>query len=262
MRLFITGDTHSDIDTHKLSTKCWPEQKNLTRRDTLIIAGDFGVPWHNPEDATDKYLLDQYESRKFTTAFVDGNHENFDAIASYPVVTWHGAKCHKLRPHVYHIMRGEVLKLGGHKILCIGGADSIDKADRVEGKSWWPQETITMDDINKAVAAMYKTNPDIIVSHDAPYLVTRQMYWDPNFTSSEYALAYFYSWTLHWDELQNNDDGFRAWFFGHHHKDREFTKFPKFHEVFHQVVEVPEKIPDGWQCIKKDSKPDDDEEEN
>ncbi len=42
-RIFITGDTHCEIDIHKLSTGAWPEQKNLTNnsagKPTVLTVG-------------------------------------------------------------------------------------------------------------------------------------------------------------------------------------------------------------------------------
>ena len=42
-RIYITGDTHGDIDIHKLTADRWPEGLKLSRDDILIIAGDFGL---------------------------------------------------------------------------------------------------------------------------------------------------------------------------------------------------------------------------
>ena len=50
--IYLTGDTHIPIDISKLNTKNFPEQKNLTRNDYIIIIGDFGLYWH--EDKTYK----------------------------------------------------------------------------------------------------------------------------------------------------------------------------------------------------------------
>ena len=40
--IYITGDTHIPTDVGKLSSKRFPEQKNLTKNDYVIICGDFG----------------------------------------------------------------------------------------------------------------------------------------------------------------------------------------------------------------------------
>ena len=40
--IYITGDTHGEIDIDKLDTKNWSEGKFLSKSDYLIILGDFG----------------------------------------------------------------------------------------------------------------------------------------------------------------------------------------------------------------------------
>ena len=41
-RVFVTGDTHGDMDIKKMNMRYFPLQKELTKDDYLIIAGDFG----------------------------------------------------------------------------------------------------------------------------------------------------------------------------------------------------------------------------
>ncbi len=41
-------------------------------------------------------MIKQYSSLSFTILFVDGNHENFTLLNSYPIEEWHGGKVHKL----------------------------------------------------------------------------------------------------------------------------------------------------------------------
>jgi hypothetical protein len=96
----ITGDTHGDIDWEKLNTEHFPEQRQMDQEDILIIAGDFGCVWHRRDEygnehKSDKYLLNAYENRKFTTVFIDGNHENHEALAEYPKAEFLGAECHQ-----------------------------------------------------------------------------------------------------------------------------------------------------------------------
>ena len=40
--IFITGDTHGDW-INRLRTKVFPEQKEMTKDDYVIICGDFGI---------------------------------------------------------------------------------------------------------------------------------------------------------------------------------------------------------------------------
>ena len=78
--IFITGDTHATTDWEKINTSNFPEQKDLTRDDYLIVCGDFGGVWGDEED---QYIQKTYGERNFTTLFIDGNHENHDLLAPH-----------------------------------------------------------------------------------------------------------------------------------------------------------------------------------
>ena len=92
---YITGDTHGFEDWEKLNTTNFPEQKYMSDYyDFLIIVGDFGGIWDGAEQ--DRYVLKAYNQRKFTTLFIDGNHENHDLLDKYPVEEWNGGKVHKI----------------------------------------------------------------------------------------------------------------------------------------------------------------------
>ena len=48
----ITGDTHGEIDSHKLTVKNFPQQKLMTKSDSLIVCGDFGCVWDGSKKTT------------------------------------------------------------------------------------------------------------------------------------------------------------------------------------------------------------------
>ena len=77
--IYLTGDTHGDFT--RLSKKNFPEQKDLTREDYVIVTGDLGLLWK--EDKTYKYWLDFLNSRNFTVLWVDGNHESFSMLKEF-----------------------------------------------------------------------------------------------------------------------------------------------------------------------------------
>ena len=64
--IYITGDTHIPVDIGKLSTKRFPEQKEMTKSDYVIICGDFGGVWDgsNEEKYWIKWLKNK-NSRRF-----------------------------------------------------------------------------------------------------------------------------------------------------------------------------------------------------
>ncbi len=97
--------------------------------DYVIICGDFGGIWSSDQEDTEK--LDWLEDRPFTTLFVDGDHENFDLLNALPVQEWHGGKVHCVRPHVLHLMRGQVFDIGSRTFFTMGGAASHDIQDGI-----------------------------------------------------------------------------------------------------------------------------------
>ena len=134
--IFVTGDTHGDFT--RFATGNFPEQKEMTKDDFVIICGDFGGVWDGSK--TERYWLDWLESKPFTTLFVSGNHENYDMLARLPVEQWNGGKVHIIEDNMIHLMRGQIFTIDGLKFFTFGGAYSIDKMSRAEGISWFPEE--------------------------------------------------------------------------------------------------------------------------
>ena len=52
-------------------------------------------------------------------------------MATYPVKEWHGGMVHEIRPHVLHMMRGEVFNIQNKKFFAFGGASSHDISDGI-----------------------------------------------------------------------------------------------------------------------------------
>lgn len=226
--IYITGDTHGTNNVQKLYSFAM-SMSGLTKEDYLIIAGDFGAVW-NEQTLEDNLRF--YSSLPFTVLFVDGNHENFDLLNSYPVETWNGGKVHKIKPDIIHLMRGQVFGIEGKTIFTFGGATSIDREWRTEGKSWWKQEVPTREELAEGLANLerYGNKVDYIVTHSC----------------SERALAY---------PAMRNDVGiklncpevgllsyiedktdFKHWYFGHFHVDREIGG--RYTALYYNVTEL------------------------
>lgn len=62
---------------------------------------------------------------------MDGNHENSDLLNTYPEQEWHGGRVHMVRPHVLHLMRGQVVNIGGLTWFTMDGAVSHDIEDGI-----------------------------------------------------------------------------------------------------------------------------------
>ncbi len=215
MAVFLTGDTHGDMDIGKVEELSRTARDRLSRDDFLIVLGDFGLVWRDPPSEGEARRLDWLEAQPWTTLFVDGNHENFDLLYAMPEVPWHGGRVHEVRPHVLHLMRGERFEIGGHSFFVVGGAHSIDREWRTPQVSWWPQE-VPSEEERQRIARRAKTlgNVDYVLTHCPPtgcYDRYRQRFsgfWGP---SDEYT-----------DWLERHIEGtfaYRRWFFGHLHFD-------------------------------------------
>lgn len=254
MSIFVTGDCHGNV--RKFSNAAFQEQKELSRSDTVIVCGDFGLVWEKEETPNEKHWLDWLENKSYTTVFVDGNHENHDRLNSYPVKEWNGGKVHEVRPHVLHLMRGEVYDIEGVKVLAFGGARSHDIRDgildgndpkwkkqakyldsigkymfRVKGVSWWENELPSKEEMENGIQNLkkYDFKVDYVVSHCAPTFV--QAYMSCGAYEHDILTDYFQS--LVYDYGLD----FKYWFFGHYHDDRRVLD--KFGLLYDQITEIP-----------------------
>ena len=83
--------------------------------DLLIILGDVGLKLQNTEE--NEQFTQYFLSAKCPIAPVDGNHENFDFLYSFPVEDWNGGKVHKITDNIVHLMRGHVFWLEGKRVI-------------------------------------------------------------------------------------------------------------------------------------------------
>ena len=164
--IYATGDCHGNF--RRFQPEYFPEQAGMTKNDMVIIAGDFGGVWFG--DSRDDETLDWLERLPFTLAFVCGNHENYDALERYPVAEWHGGKVHRVRPHVLHLMRGQIFELESYRFFTMGGAKSHDTNHRINHISWWRQELPSDEEYSEALQNLerYNWQVDYIITHCAP----------------------------------------------------------------------------------------------
>jgi hypothetical protein len=181
MSIYVCGDIHGDLDIGLLSFSNWPESRELTEKDVVVILGDFGLIWGHPGTRCakkDQYWLDWLGKRPYTVAFVDGNHENFDLINKLPtVVKWAnevGVVETSEKP-IYHLRRGRKYTINGKSALALGGAESHDKGRRIEGLSWWPAEVWSSDDCER-IAEQLPISVDYVLAHTCPQYVANLMF--------------------------------------------------------------------------------------
>lgn len=226
-RIFVTGDTHRD-DLLSIKDLC-DKHPELTKNDYVIIAGDFGGVWAKKTLERD---LQQFSDLPVTVLFVDGNHENFDLIESYPVEIWNGGKVHKIKPDVIHLMRGQVFEIAGKTIFTFGGATSIDRGYRVKGISWWEQELPTYEELDEGIANLkrYDNKVDYIITHSCgqralTYPQIRQIAGAKIMCPESHLLSNF-------EDIVS----FKHWYFGHFHIDARLSY--RFTVIYNNVIEL------------------------
>ena len=251
--IYITGDCHADF--HKFSTKVFPEQKEMTRDDFVIVCGDFGI-WEDSKN--ERYQLDWLEKKPFTILFVDGNHENFDRLhgKEFKVVDFHGGKAHKIRDNIYHLIRGHIFNIDGKNIFAFGGASSHDIKDGIldpgdfeslsalvkrynkltkQGKwvrinhiSWWEEEMPSDEEMDFGIQNLNKhgNKIDYIISHCCPQSVASIL--SNGYYKSDKRTQYF-------NKIAEQNE-FKKWFFGHYHDDKSILD--KYILLFNQIIRI------------------------
>jgi hypothetical protein len=223
-RIFITGDMHGDVDIGKI-TKWKRIADDLDRSDILIVCGDMGFFWDG--NGFDKYIKRYWEQQPFTVLWVDGNHENFDILSAVPVTEKWGGKVQRCAENVYHLCRGEAFTIYGKTFFTMGGANSIDKALRKEGISWWADEVPSAADWFHASDTIQKHGNefDYILTHCAPseLLPLIDFTYEPDMvTNGLQALGSTLSW--------------KKWFIGHYHMDKNFGL--AFSLIYQDIIEL------------------------
>ena len=247
MSIYITGDCHRSFE--RFSTDNFPEQKEMTKDDYVIILGDFGY-WDNT--AHNEWWMNWLNNKPFTTLFVDGNHENFDMLKALPTENWNGGKVQKIKDSVIHLMRGEVYNLQGSTFWCFGGAQSHDIQDgilepnapdfklkkaeldkrgamyRINHLSWWAEEMPNRMEMEFGLSTLedYGHKVDYILTHDAPFKAMYLVY--PGYIELNRLNKYL--------DYVDDITEYKRWFFGHHHENRNIDD--RFTLLYEQIIKL------------------------
>lgn len=229
MKIFVTGDLHGEEGISRFSARNWPVGRRLTKEDVVLVAGDFGLAFSG--DKTENHWLDWLEEKQWTTLFIDGNHENFPLLLSYPEEERFGGTVGVLRPSVLHLRkRGHIYTIAPYKVWCFGGAPSFDKNECVEGRSWWPEEEANAEEREYARKALSDCGAvDFALTHDAPLSLLREIY-------GEHTVA------ARTPKFLDEACGIirtGKWYFGHHYIDAAyFHKGKSFRAIYTDVIEI------------------------
>jgi hypothetical protein len=157
-RILVVGDLHANTGAGFSVI----DHAAALASDLILQVGDFGF-WFDPQGS--KYLRKmeaRLAARDLRLWWVDGNHEQFDRLNAIPVGD-DGRR--QISEHIWHLPRGFRWQWNNTVWVAAGGAVSVDQNYRTEGKTWFPAEELTDQQVDQIIA---DGPADIVVAHDAP----------------------------------------------------------------------------------------------
>lgn len=230
--IYIRGDTHGDLscffDEKMAGQSAW------TSGDKLIVTGDFGFAFRG--SLAERNNLNELAGKPYEILFIDGNHENFDILQTYPEEERYGAPVRRIRDNIFWLQRGNLYTIEGHTFFVMGGGYSIDKAYRLNyeqvsrEKVWFAQEMPSSEEYHRAIATLERCGMkmDYILTHTAPSLIIPRVI-GKNPDPHEGELNGFLTWIY-------KEADFKKWYFGHFHVDMQVNDqmiacFDKMHQI-------------------------------
>ena len=205
----VTGDKHGQLSAMEL-----PDYKEIKKNDTLLICGDFGFIWDHSRAETK--TLKALNKRKYTIAFVDGCHENFELLESYPIVEFHGGKARQIMPNIFQLMREGGCRNRREKNSCLWWRIlwKYDWRFRPKLGDVEPSRRLKLDNAVQHIKQV-EGAVDIIISHEPPYSILGCM--DINKADGT---------TIH-DVLEQirTHCKFKKWYFGKFHVDKQIPPY-------------------------------------
>lgn len=243
--IYVTGDTHGDWKS-RLNEHSFPEQKEMTEDDYVIILGDFGI-WDNSD--RERRNLDWLNNRNFTTLFISGNHSNYDILNTLPVKQWSGGNVNFIRSNIIHLRRGQIFNIDETTLFTFGGAASHDISDgilevgdprikewskdpnkmfRINHKSWWKEELPSEEEMQEGINNLVKYNNDIdfILTHCASSRTAALLF--AGLYKPDILTSYFEQIRM----LVN----YKKWMFGHYHDNKAIND--KEILLYEQIVRI------------------------
>ena len=229
----ITGDTHGGMATITRVSNINRNMNCIPEESAVIILGDSGLNfWLNDTDKKYKKILNNLNYHIYC---VRGNHEerpeNIPGMVliedeNVDNAVWMQEEF----PNIRYFVDGNEYTIGGHSVLVLGGAYSIDKwyrlaragyapeeAETANPKKcgWFKDELLTLQEMSNIWDKICGKRYDFIFTHTCP------LSWEPTdlFLQGVDQNQVDKSMELWLDKVQQVVD-WRVWLFGHFHADR------------------------------------------
>ena len=182
--------------------------RDSSKGDICIVLGDLGLNFaeheHIYKEFTENFLK---TDKKF--AFIDGNHENYDYIYSFPTEKWHGGEVHRLTPNIVHLMRGYIFDIENKSFFVMGGCRSSNKWK--ERELWYREEIPTHEEIERGYKNLEKHGRKV------DYILTHKYFCDEKRDPKEEEM-------YNLNRFIDDNVEYKLWFSGHFHTNGEFDE--------------------------------------
>ncbi len=204
----VIGDTHGDYSrfSHK-------KIKALKKGDYLVICGDFGFIWDGSDK--EKPVLKKIGSKRYTTLFLAGSHDNYDLLEQYPEEDFLGGRARNICGNLYMLSSGYIFDIGEKKAFAFGGGQAVDIEARMENSTWWEQELPDEAKLEEGSRRIAEAGGrvDCIFTHEPPASLAEFLQTGtPSVQPTSRLNIYF--------DKMKNEVQFDMWFFGKLHKNK------------------------------------------
>lgn len=162
----FAGCWHSDVQAAHRTIRHMAERGVKV----IIHTGDFAYSNKGTFGGADNFLhkvnRELIKQDMFIIA-IRGNHDEPDLYRKFDGNPVDGLPFTQMRERIFHAPDGTVWEYNGVKFLFLGGAFSVDRAFRIEGKSFWLDEVTDADALARSMM-LPEQSIDIMVTHDVP----------------------------------------------------------------------------------------------
>ena len=119
--IYLISDLHGSMDSCGLKEYC----RIANNEDLLLVLGDIGLSFEESEE--NRTFTEKFLAIDKNIAIVDGNHDNFAYLNSFPREKWNGGIVSRLTKNIVHLRRGNIYKVDGKSFFVFGGCKSSPK---------------------------------------------------------------------------------------------------------------------------------------
>ena len=215
--IYLISDLHGDENFKGFNEYL----EKATKDDLLIILGDVGLNFDNSEKT--KKFTKYFLSANKRVAILDGNHDNFEYLNSFPIEKWKGGVVSRLTENVLHLKRGNIYEIQGKSFFVFGGCKSSSKWK--EAGLWHDGEEPSKEELTLAYENLKKAN------YKVDYVLTHKYEQTPPRGTVSLDLQKLTSF------IEENVK-YKRWYAGHWHKNQILDEKHLF--VYDELIKIDE----------------------